>query len=292
VKLAIASGKGGTGKSSIATNLAYLLAESGRTITVLDCDVEEPNCHLFLRGQTTNEELASVKVPTIDPCKCIGCQDCASACRYKALCVLGKTKPFNVMVFHELCHSCGACSIVCPSGAISETDRVIGKTISTTVPISSSYSLSLVYGVLNIGEAKSPPLIRQLRERSYPSSHQIIDAPPGTSCAPISAVEDSDYVLMVAEPTAFGANDLVLALDMVKAIGVPRGIVINKAGSNNSLIEKIAQERGIAIIARIPENRAIAECYANGELIVQALPNMKSYFKPIVELVERLISND
>jgi MinD superfamily P-loop ATPase len=291
VKLAIASGKGGTGKSSIATNLAFLLAEHGHSITLLDYDVEEPNCHLFLKGEQISEEENSVKIPQIDRSMCIGCQKCASACRYKALCVLGKTKPFDVLVFNELCHSCGACAMICPVGAISEIDRAIGKTISAVIPTPSDRKISLVYGLLNIGEAKAPPLIRQLRNRSELGNHQIIDAPPGTSCAPISAIEDSDYVLMAAEPTLFGTNDLGLALDMVKAIGIPHGIVINKSGKNDYLIEKLATERHIDIITRIPEDRAIAECYANGSLAVQELPRLRQYYAPIVQLAERLMSN-
>jgi MinD superfamily P-loop ATPase len=292
VKLAIASGKGGTGKSTVATNLAYLLAKNAHPITLLDCDVEEPNCHLFLRGQPGSEVMASVKVPRIDSSRCIGCQTCALTCRFKALCVLGKAKPFNVMVFQELCHSCGACSTVCPTGAITETDRQIGKQLEVTVPIPNSHSLSLVYGLLNIGEAKSPPLIRLLNTRPFPHSHLIIDAPPGTSCAPISAIENTDYVLMVTEPTAFGAHDLTLALDMVKAVGIPHGIVINKSGPSDHLIEAIAQQRGIEIIARIPEDRAFAEVYAKGALITEVIPSALTYFQPILRLAESLISHD
>ncbi len=270
LKIAVASGKGGTGKTTISTNLALTLADKGITVQLLDCDVEEPNCHIFLNPVIEDKWPATVLIPKVDQEKCTGCRVCADVCEFKAIAVIkGK-----VLIFPELCHSCGACKLFCPEGAISEIPREIG-----IIEKGKSGRIGFLQGLLHIGELASPPVIREVREAAGNSEVTIIDSPPGTSCPVIEAVKESDFVLLVTEPTPFGLNDLELAVGMVKELTMPFAVAINRSDIGDDEVVKYCKREGIAIFLEIPNDRKIAEAYSRGEMIVRALPEYRAAFE-------------
>ncbi len=275
MKIAIASGKGGTGKSTIAVNLAYYLSEyKDKKISLLDCDVEEPNCHIFLKPEIINREKIFLSIPDIDNEKCTGCGKCVEICRFNSL-ALVKNK---IMVFPELCHSCGGCWLVCPEKAISKAQREVGELID-----GKSYSLNLTYGKTRIAEPMSPPLINAVKKWGKDFDIQIIDCPPGTSCPMIAGIEGTDYVILVTEPTPFGLYDLKLAVEVVRKLGFKFGIVINKSSHNDHLIENYAKSEDIDLLAKLQDNRSIAKVYSKGEVILEKLPEYKELFKNLYE---------
>jgi len=276
VILAIASGKGGTGKTTVAVNLARAL---DRPLQLLDCDVEEPNSHLFLPGETIREEIVTIPVPEVDESLCDGCGECGRFCAYHAIVSYG-TKP---LVFAEMCHGCGGCMLVCPKKAIREIPKRIGQ-----IEIKQAGRITLVTGRLDVGQAMAPPLIRAVKDRLQPGMPAILDAPPGTSCPVIAAIRGADFVLLVTEPTPFGLHDLKLAVDMVKELGLPCGVLVNRAGSGDDRVQRYCSEATIPILAEIPDDRSIAEAYSRGQLIVEALPEYRELFS---KLAEKLLAN-
>ncbi|MBN2189436.1 MAG: ATP-binding protein [Chitinispirillaceae bacterium] len=278
MNVAVASGKGGTGKTTIATNLSLLLAEQGENVRYLDCDVEEPNGHLFLRPEISGKQPASIPVPVIDESKCDACGECVRFCQYKALIKLGK----SAVVFPELCHGCGGCALVCPKHAISEQAKEIGF-----VETGASGKVAFVHGRLNIGEAMSPPLIRAVLKHAAPNELNIIDAPPGTSCPVIASVRNADFVVLVTEPTPFGLNDLGLALDMIRELAVPHGVVINRAEAGNADAQNFCGKRQVEIIGQIPDDRRIAEAYSRGEMILTAVPDIRTCFLALWQSIRK-----
>jgi len=282
MKIAVASGKGGTGKTTISTNLALYVAEHGYDTVYFDCDVEEPNGHLFLKPVITKKEASSIPVPMIDESKCSACGECVRFCEYKALVRLGK----NVMVFPELCHGCGGCTLVCPHHAIQEQEREIGL-----VETGQSGKVGFVHGRMNIGEAMSPPLIRDVLRQIRNNEVNIIDAPPGTSCPVIASIRNTDFVVLVTEPTPFGLNDLGLALDMIRELGIPHGVVVNRAEDGNRDAESFCENRQVEILAQIDDDRRIAECYSKGELILKSVPGIQKRFEELWQNIrKRLIA--
>ena len=278
MKIAVASGKGGTGKSTVSTNLAYFLSKIYKDVALLDCDVEEPNCHIFMKPNFNYEAKVFVPVPIINEKKCIACGQCSEVCQYNALAfVKGK-----VLIFKELCHGCGSCKLICPVGAISEEGREVG-----VVESGFAQGFSFIHGKSRIGEAMSPPLIKAVKKYGDEQNFklQILDCPPGTSCPVIAAVNGVDFVVMVTEPTPFGLYDLKLAVDVIRKIGLPFGVVINRSCENDSLIEDWAKEENIKILTKIPDDRKIAECYSKGELVLRAMPELEKYFEPLVNIV-------
>lgn len=257
--ISIASGKGGTGKTTIATNLAVALSNAGKDVLYLDCDVEEPNGHIFLKPVVEEQLDVTVPVPVVDHDQCTLCGDCSAACQYHAIAVLGKT----VEVFPSLCHGCGGCSDICPEDAIEETTRTIGH-------IKRGVGMGVKFGEgrLNVGEAISPPVTKALRESSNTSDITIIDAPPGTSCPAIEAISETDFVILVTEPTPFGLNDLKLAVGMVRAIGLPFAVVINRSDIGDSSTEEYCDKENIDILMSIPFDRQVAEFYSRGEMML------------------------
>ncbi len=258
--ISIASGKGGTGK----TALALLLASNHPDITLVDCDVEEPNCHLFLKPQQKKEPTTvNVTMPLIDSVNCNGCGSCASVCLFNALAITAK----KAMLFDELCHNCGGCIIACPVNAISETQKMIGHIElgqSSVLP-----AVNLLSGTLNIGTPSAVPLIRSLRETaSALTGTVLLDCPPGTACSMVTAIKSSDYCILVTEPNLFGKHDLTLAMNITSLLGIPTGVVINKSdeGVGDELIEKLCQERQIPILAKLPHSLEFAKKYAAGKI--------------------------
>ncbi len=274
--ISIASGKGGTGKTTVATNLARSLQEGVR---LLDCDVEEPNAHLFLHPEITETEEVTTFIPDVQEELCNGCKKCAEICRFRALTVIGG----KVLVFPELCHSCYGCVEVCEENAILEGKRVLGVLES-----GNSGELGFSHGRLKIGEAMAPPLIKKVRTREKNTGTTIIDAPPGTSCPVIAAMYETDFVLLVTEPTPFGLHDLKLAVEAVKLLGIPHGLVINRADMGDRGVKEYAEKEDLPILMEIPFDRRIAEAYSTGKLIVEVMPEYKEHFRDLYNRIENL----
>ena len=271
--LAIASGKGGTGKTTVSVNLARVL---GPDVRLLDCDVEEPNDHLFLKGNPRQEDIVAIPVPQVDESLCDGCGECGRFCEYHAIVSFGAT----ALVFPEMCHGCGGCLKVCPKKAIRETGHRIG-----VVETLESGNVTLVQGRLDVGAAMSPPLIRAVKARLKSGLPAILDAPPGTSCPVISTIRGADFVVLVTEPTPFGLHDLRLAVDMVRELRIPFGVVVNRVGIGDDRVHVFCGHEGIPILLEIPDDRRIAEAYSRGELIVEALPEYVAHFERLREAV-------
>ncbi|MBN1611929.1 MAG: P-loop NTPase [Polyangiaceae bacterium] len=266
IRIAVASGKGGTGKTTVATTLAAILAEAGTCTAYADCDVEEPNGHLFLRPTVHRTFDVTIPVPEVDEARCTLCDACGAACRYSAIVSL----PNRVLTFPKLCHGCGGCTLACPAGAIREVPRVVGA-----VEQGLAGRLLVVQGRLNVGEAMAPPVIRAVLEAA-PNVHALVlDAPPGTSCPVIASVKTADVVLLVSEPTPFGLNDLSLAVHLVRDLGIPFGVVVNRAGTGDRAVYEYCADEGIPVLLEIPSDRRIAQAYSRGELCSDVIPELK-----------------
>jgi MinD superfamily P-loop ATPase len=276
--ISIASGKGGTGKTTVATNLATAL---GQGVQLLDCDVEEPNAHLFIHPEIENRKTISTPVPVVDEEKCTLCGKCGEICQFKAIVVIGNT----VLPFHELCHSCGGCLAVCPDDAIREEGRELG-----IIEIGHRNGLEFVHGKLRVGEAMSPPLIREVRTFTRDDKITIIDAPPGTSCPVIAAMKDADFVLLVTEPTPFGLYDLKLALGAVRILGIPCGLVINRSDMGDDKVKAFAEAEDLPVLMEIPFDRRIAEAYSRGELLTEKMPEWKERFLDLYKRIKERVS--
>jgi MinD superfamily P-loop ATPase len=272
--ISIASGKGGTGKTTIAVNLALSLPKGN--VQLIDCDVEEPNSHLFLSPSIHQVTPVGIPVARIDESKCTYCGKCAKVCEYHAIAVILK----NVLVFDELCHGCGACSYLCPEKAIFELEREIG-----IVQEGSSDGIPFVNGVLNVGEPMASPLIRRVKEKIQKDKIVILDAPPGTACPVIETVKGSDFCLLVTEPTPFGLNDLELAVGMLEKLGIPKGVMVNKSDVGDREVWDYCQSKNIPVLMEIPMDRNIAELYSKGIPIVIEKP---SYIRKFQNLFQKI----
>ena len=277
MKIAIASGKGGTGKTTLSTNLAAALAHDGRRVQYLDCDVEEPNGHIFLKSRWDRTDDLTVGVPQVESDKCTGCGKCGQLCQFSAI----VTVKGKALVFEQLCHSCGGCMAICPAGAIREVPRKIG-----VARYGGSSGIATGQGLLNIGAIQSPAVIRHLKKGMGDRGIVILDAPPGTSCPVIEAIRDCDFVLLVTEPTPFGLNDLELAVGMVRQLGIPFAVAVNRCDIGDDSVVKYCRNEGISVLLEIPNDRQIAEAYSRGEMMVQAMPKYRSLF---LELFDDMI---
>ena len=263
--ISVASGKGGTGKTTIATNLALALEQ----VQFIDCDVEEPNAHLFLKPHIEKRIPVTIPVPRIDESKCTHCGHCAEACEFNALVCF----PQTVLVFDELCHGCGACFYICPEEAIQEETREIGA-----VELGKADGIEFTQGWLNVGEPMATPIIR--KEKSFINNEMtvILDAPPGTSCPVIETVKGSDACLLVTEPTPFGLNDLRLTVEMLKQLHIPMGIVMNRADVGNKDVHEYCRREHIPILLEIPLDLKIAHLYSEGTPLLEGLPEYRDKF--------------
>ncbi len=273
MKIAVASGKGGTGKTTISTTLAFMEVQKGKKVVYVDCDVEEPNGHLFLKPEILSSKPVGIMVPSIDESRCVNCGLCGQICEYSAIVCLGN----QVLIFPEMCHSCGGCWLICTQGAISQTLREMGR-----VEIGHAKSMQFVQGILHIGEAMSPPVIRAMKESIPDAEIVILDAPPGTSCPVMETIRGCDFVILVTEPTPFGLNDLKLAVEMVRAMRYPFGVVINRSNLGFSELHEYCQRQQIPVLAEIPDDRRVAEAYSVGRLIGEAIPEFACFFEQIV----------
>lgn len=285
-KIAVASGKGGTGKTTVATSLAVTMARKNQTVPplFLDCDVEAPNAHLYLKPDWLKRKVVSMQIPEIDADQCIHCGLCADTCQFKALALVGE----KVLVFPELCHGCGACSLVCPTNAISEKDNPIGVLESG----SGLYGIQFARGVLNIGEPMAKPVISELKKWALPEQDQvmILDAPPGTTCSVVETIESADYLLLVTEPTPFGLHDLKLMLELARMMEIPHGVVINRHGIRNDSIEELCEQLGIPVLLTIPFQRKIAEGVSQGKHLVDIIPAFEEKFANLAQTILETIA--
>lgn len=275
MRIAIASGKGGTGKTTVAINLAVCLRGP---VQLLDCDVEEPDCALFLRPRIDVSEKLGVPVPVVDTARCTACGECARFCQFHAIVGLGSVP----LVFAELCHGCGGCAAVCPRGAIREEPRETG-----IVESGEAEGIAFVQGKLNVGEAMAAPLIRAVKRKWRASGTVIVDCPPGTSCPVLAAVRGCDYVVLVTEPTPFGLNDLQLAVEAMRALSLSFGVVINRAGTGSESVAAYCAHERISVLAELPDDRRVAEAYSRGEIAAKTVTGVRERF---VVLADRIFT--
>ena len=272
--ITVASGKGGTGKTTVAVNMALSL----ENVQLLDCDVEEPNSHILLQPTITETKPVSVKFPVISEDLCNYCGKCSKFCAYNALFVAQKT----VMVFPQLCHSCGGCMLVCPKNAITEKERQIG-----VIKKGEENGVEIVYGELDVGEAMAVPLIKAVKNQMKNDKTVIIDAPPGTACSLVASVHKTDYCILVTEPTPFGLHDLKITVQVLKDIEVPMGVVINRAGLGDRKVYEYCKKEKIPLLLEIPFNKKIAELYSRGVPFVAEMPEWKEKFLKILHTIKR-----
>ena len=278
MKIAVASGKGGTGKTTVSVSLARCLEQ----VQFLDCDVEEPNAALFLRPDIRERVDVTIAVPQIDETRCTHCRKCAEVCAFNALVILAD----KVLLFPELCHGCGACSFICPEGAVREQARPIG-----VVERGTAGPVDFVQGILNVGEPMAPPIIKQVQARWRDTGTVILDAPPGTSCPMIETVRAVDFCVLVTEPTPFGLNDLRLAVETMRALRVPFGVVVNCWGVGSDDVLTYCDREAVPLLMKIPWDRRIAEGYSRGIPAVDVLPSLRAEFVALYARIERLVQD-
>lgn len=274
MKIAIASGKGGTGKTTVATSLAATLARRGQTVAYVDCDVEAPNGHLFLKPEITGEHAIHRKVPQVMHDKCIHCGECATFCRFNAIACL----PRQTMIHEDLCEACGGCIRICPAGALVEKDHPMG-----VVKTGIAEGIRFVSGTLDVGEAKCPPLIRAAKQAAPMTNWTILDAPPGIACPMLETVRDCDFVVLVTEPTPFGLHDLRLAIEVAGALQRPFGVVVNRAQTGIEDARELCALEQVPILAEIPDGIEIARAYSRGRLVIDASPDLQPIFEQLIE---------
>lgn len=277
--ISVASGKGGTGKTTIAINLALSIRGA---VQLMDCDVEEPNAHLFMNPVIKKRISATVPIPEVDESKCTYCGKCQKACAYNTIAVLPKTddRDGSILIFPHLCHSCGACSVLCPEDAIYEVEKEIGL-----IEIGDCEDIQFIHGRLNIGEIMSSSLIKMVKGYINPARTAIIDAPPGTSCPVIASVYGSDFCILVTEPTPFGLNDLILAVEVLNKMEIPHGVVINRSDIGDDEVDRYCKENNIPILMRIPFNREIASMYSVG---IPMIKQKKEYIEKFQNMFDTI----
>ena len=277
--ISIASGKGGTGKTLVATSLV-LAINDGNGAQIVDCDVEEPNAHIIMKPVITHRETVSIPVPRVAEDKCSYCGRCAEVCAYNAMAVMGR----RVLVFPELCHGCGACSYLCPEKAISEHKKEIG-----VIETGHSEGIAFAHGILAVGEAMAPPVIRKVKSRVNNNGTVIIDVSPGTSCPVVESVKGSDFCLLVTEPTPFGLNDLALAVEMVRTLNIPCGVLLNRAGEGDNQVEEYCRKERIPVMLTIPLDTDIARLYSRGITLVDGMPQWRDSFIRLFNQIEEIV---
>lgn len=274
MKIAIASGKGGTGKTMIAVSLALAAREN---VVYVDCDVEEPNGHIFLQPEITSRKKIHLAVPVVNENRCSYCAKCRDICQFNAITVFGKT----IMCFPELCHSCGGCFLVCPDDALNRAQRFIG-----VLEKGHAGGIEFLHGILRVGEAMAVPLITAVKNESDDSKLVILDGPPGTSCPMVSTVCDVDYTLLVTESTPFGLHDLQLAVGVLRKLALPFGVIINRANIGDNATENWCNKEGITLHMQIPFDRQIASGYAAGHSLYAQRPELRSSFLSLLTEIQ------
>jgi MinD superfamily P-loop ATPase len=278
MRIVVASGKGGTGKTTVATSLALVAAEQ-ETVRFMDCDVEAPNAGLFLNPVLETRKEVGLLIPKVDETACTFCGKCADVCQFHAIAVIGK----KTLVFPELCHGCGSCTLVCPEHAISEQLDVMG--VLEGGP--DAHGIAFAQGVMNIGEPMAVPIIRELKKWTHANSPkiEIRDAPPGASCPVVETIRGTDFALLVTEPTPFGLHDLKQVAGIVKELGIPAGVIVNRDGIGDNAVEAYCAESGLPILMRIPMDRQVAEGIAQGHTLVEIRPEFGPALREMLEQI-------
>ena len=293
MNIAVLSGKGGTGKTLLSVNMAA----TSKSATYIDCDVEEPNGYLFFKPEEIVEENVSVKIPEVNKELCSGCRKCVDFCKFNALAFIKKAP----IVFGDICHSCGGCSLLCPENAITEKDKVIGK-----IEKGKSQGIDIYTGILNTGEVSGVPIIEKLLEETRKSSSNgeisnniegneklsIIDCPPGSACIVMESIKDADFCVLVAEPTAFGAHNLEMVYELVSLFGKPFGVVLNKCLDGENPSEEFCKEKGIKILGRVPFEKELGELNSNAKIAARESERYNKLFKNILETVKGEVQHE
>lgn len=282
--IAVASGKGGTGKTTIATSLAKALDKTGKPVSFLDCDVEAPNAHLFLKPVFDQQRNVDMLIPQVDEALCTGCGRCAEVCEFHAIVVLGG-KP---LVFSELCHGCGSCTLECPEKAILEIPQTLGILESGLANL----QINFARGLLNIGEPMAVPVITQLKKWQAPEPEKItiIDSSPGTSCPVVESMRGADFIILVTEPTPFGLHDLKLAVRLTEELGIPAGVIVNRDGVGDTKVDDYCQEASLPILMRIPLERKIGAGIAVGQPLTEIYPAYGGHFIQMLQQIEGILT--
>ncbi|WP_243547269.1 4Fe-4S binding protein [Pseudodesulfovibrio tunisiensis] len=278
--ISVASGKGGTGKTTVTSSLVSVW---DKPVAAVDLDVEEPNLHLFLRPEIDKVSTVDMEIPKADDAKCTHCRKCADLCSFKAITVMAET----LLVFEEMCHGCGGCLAICPEDALTPGARPLG-----TLEEGKSGDKPYLMGRLRIGEAMSPPLMRHVKKRldqviGETGRDAIIDSPPGVSCPAVASVIDSDFIVLVTEPTPFGFHDFKLAWEAFTPLGKPMGVVVNRAGIGDRSVQDFCAEKGLPILAEIPFDRAVAEGYSKGQVVAEVSDDLKRVFESLRDAIRR-----
>ena len=281
MRIAIASGKGGTGKTTVAVNLALSLA-AHQSVQLVDCDVEEPNDHIFLHFRADQVRSVGKLLPRVDENLCAYCGKCAEVCEFKAIAIIGN----KVLVYNDLCHGCGLCAMVCPTGAITETPHELG-----IIESGEADGFQFARGVLNIGEVMATPIIHELKDELDPNHLAILDAPPGTGCPTIAAIHGADIALLVTESTPFGLHDLRAAVGVARSLAVPVAVIINRYGIGDDRVERYCAAEGIPIVLKIPFSREIASLYSRGIPFVKELAEWKDRFIVLYEALKKVATS-
>jgi MinD superfamily P-loop ATPase len=277
MKVAVASGKGGTGKTLVSTSLAWLLARDGHQVAYVDADVEEPNGHLFLHPEVTDRRRYARPVPALEGGSCSGCGECQSFCQFNAILALRD----RILLFPELCSSCGGCVLACPDEVLTEVPREIGTVETGTACAETGFPIRFLAATLDVGEARATPLIRGLLDRVRDPGIVLIDAPPGTSCSVMEIVGAVDRVVMVTEPTPFGLHDLELAVEMTRALGKPVTAVVNRSDLGNDCTRQYLESQRVEVLAEIPFRLEVAEAYARGVIAAAASAELRDLLAPL-----------
>lgn len=271
MKIAVLSGKGGTGKTLVSVNLAAVAGQS----SYIDCDVEEPNGYLYFKPDRIESEKISIKIPVVDEALCNGCRKCVDFCKFNALAYIDE----KIMIFEEVCHSCGGCALLCPEKAFTEREKVIGS-----IERGVSENVTVITGMLNIGEASGIPIIKKLLHDS-PAEITFIDCPPGSACIVMESIRDADYCIFVAEPTLFGVHNLNMVYELVRLFGKPHGVVLNKCLEGENPAEKFCIEKGIKILARIPFDKELGTLNSDGLIAVRENARYRDMFASLLQIV-------
>lgn len=271
--LTVASGKGGTGKTTVSVNLAVLASRGDKPVHFCDCDVEEPNAHLFLHPEFDEKKQITLPLPIVDQDLCSHCGKCAEICEFNAIISL----PKKTIVFDDLCHACSGCWLVCPEKAIAQGERIIGETETGMAG-----KLRFTHGRLRIGETQVPPLVEAVN-KTVNTDHLVIrDAPPGVTCPAVATLHGSDFVLLVTEPTPFGLSDLMVAVELVRDLNLPCAVLVNRHGSGDDRVDAYCHEEGLYLLPGLPFRRDVAESISRGELIIDKIPEMKTAFEELL----------
>ena len=273
--ISIASGKGGTGKTTLAANVAWA-ASTSAPVVLLDCDVEEPDSHFYIKPEWSGEAEVAVPVPVIDSERCDGCGKCAEFCRFNALAAIRE----DVLIFQELCHGCGGCALACPLDCLSYTDRRIG-----VVRSGARGGVRLYQGLLDIGEPIAVPVIKRVKETRADAGLTLIDSPPGTGCPMVNSISGSDYCVLVTEPSPFGRHDLDLAHHAAVELGIPHGVVISRSSGSDAIIEEYCTEQRLAVLGKVPYSREVARACSRGDMLAETDEAWRGRFLGILEEV-------